>query len=74
MGTHVDTVLTQLTIAASGDVYRNGNKTAWTIVSKGRNKWRGINRNGGIIDDKTSVSPRAELQRIAECIAADECE
>lgn len=75
MATHFDVVRQQLTVGDRGRVLRNGKPTAWTMVCLGRAKFRVVADDPSVMgDDRTSVSTDAELDRLAERIAADECD
>ena len=73
MTTHFDTVRKQLTIGEAGRVLRSGEPTPWTIVRRGSGRFRAVVA-GTVTDDRCSCSQDAELDRLAERIAADECD
>lgn len=73
MATQFDVVREQLTVGDAGRIMRGGVPTAWTMVRRGPGKFRAVIA-GTVSDDRCSCSQDAELDRLAERIAADECD
>jgi len=70
---HFGLVRGQLSVGAAGRVMRSGEPTAWTMARRGPGRYRAVIA-GTVSDDRCSCSQDAELDRLAERIAADECD